>query len=152
MANRINWTQEDITKRFYVDFDNPYKMDTEEGEVWLYPVMFKFTMRPIKPQIIKNRYGSKKPYVIYYFARHSIPASRLYYIYAYGMKHYNNDIDHINNDSLDNRLGNLQELSHKENILKRYVDDPFLREREKMYCRYAAECKYKSCLDAKKDV
>lgn len=34
------------------------------------------------------------------------------------------DVDHVDNDSLNNNLDNLRLLTRRQNLAKRFVDDP----------------------------
>ena len=54
----------------------------------------------------------------------SIPLGRFIYAWFHGEAREGYEIDHINNDKLDNRLENLQELTPPENKRKRYLDNP----------------------------
>lgn len=52
-----------------------------------------------------------------------LPLHRLLYVYFVAKNEFDNtlDVDHLNNDSLDNRIENLQAISRKDNIAKRGV-------------------------------
>ena len=53
----------------------------------------------------------------------SIPVHRAVYAWYHGSTVENKDIDHINDIKTDNRIENLQVLTHKENIWKNRVCD-----------------------------
>lgn len=78
-----------------------------------------------KPYIIsaKHKYGKTKQYYVYYATvnkkRLVIMQSNIMYCWYNGDRDITKDIDHINNDSLDDRPENLQLLTRQENLRKR---------------------------------
>lgn len=70
------------------------------------------------PDYTKKRTNPDRPNWWTYDVR-VIPVQRIVYAWFYGEVPENYDVDHINNDSLDNRLENLQLLTRKENLKKR---------------------------------
>ena len=55
---------------------------------------------------------------------YNIPLSRLIYVWFKGDIQDGLVVDHINNDSFDNRPENLQLLTVEENLKKRFEDNP----------------------------
>lgn len=55
---------------------------------------------------------------------YNIPLSRLVYVWHKGDIPDGYVVDHIDNDSFNNSIDNLQILTVEENLAKRYDDDP----------------------------
>lgn len=72
-----------------------------------------------------HKYGRTKQYYLIGFSNGKgqvvIPLSRFLYVWFKGDIPEGYDVDHINGDSLDNRLENLQLLTRKENLAKRFL-------------------------------
>jgi len=83
----------------------------------------KKTWKTISPVIRTN---GNKTYIRYRYVEdgkiHSIYAHRLFYAFFIGPIREGFEVDHINNDSLDNRLENLQLLTATENRHKQRND------------------------------
>ncbi len=81
----------------------------------------------LRPSLIrsKHKYGKTTGYYYYqfYFNKKLIQISRsnIFYCWYVGDRDLNKDIDHINNDSLDDRPENLQLLTRAENLAKREI-------------------------------
>ena len=84
------------------------------------------TWHEITP-VLNGKYHSKSDKTKYYYIvgwshngyPHSYPLQRVIYAWFNGCSHRLMDIDHINNDPLDNDPSNLQELDRKSNLSKR---------------------------------
>lgn len=76
----------------------------------------------------KHKYRPSKYYqkITFSFKRkvYNIPLSRLIYVWYKGDIQDGLVVDHINNDSFDNRPENLQLLTVEENLKKRFEDNP----------------------------
>lgn len=133
-----------------VDFNQPYELETEYGTLYLYRVYKnKHTIRckervELKPylNVKPHKYGKTCVYVVYcvqecnksynkyyndYKKYHDIPshltAQRLYYAAKYGEVDNLHDVDHIDDNKFNNRIENLQLLTRKENLGKRFLMD-----------------------------
>ena len=73
--------------------------------------------------IKRHKYGKDKAYYIVSWSKmgHTIsfPLQRVIYAWFFGEVPADMDVDHIDNDSLNNSVYNLQLLTRKENIAKR---------------------------------
>ena len=132
-----------------VKFDEPFVIETDLGNLYGYNTYRKLIngklslLKPIK-RTVNHKYG--KPKVYYNYTIQSVgdfyktkngtnkkyveypmvlPISRVYYCAKYGIIKKNMDIDHINNNTFDNRIENLQELTRKENLAKRMLPEEF---------------------------
>lgn len=76
----------------------------------------------------KHRYSEDKYYPFYSFSYNgkaqAITESRLIYAWFYGEVPAGYDVDHIDNNPFNNDLDNLQLLSRRENLAKRFIDNP----------------------------
>ena len=76
----------------------------------------------------KHKYRPNKYYhkITFSFNRkvYNIPLSRLIYVWFEGDIPDGHVVDHINNDSFDNRPENLQLLTVGDNLKKRFEDNP----------------------------
>ena len=130
-----------------VKFDEPFIIETDFGKVYGYNTYRKLLngkLSLIKPtrRVVNHKYGKPKMYYNYtiqssgefYTTKNGthkkyveyptvLPISRVYYCAKYGIINKNMDIDHINNDTFDNRIENLQELTRKENLAKRMLPE-----------------------------
>ena len=90
------------------------------------PVFEKVIKRSIAER--KHRYSEAKYYPFYSFSYNgkaqAITESRLIYAWFYGEVPAGYDVDHIDNDPFNNDLDNLQLLSRRENLAKRFEDNP----------------------------
>lgn len=81
-------------------------------------------LHPVK-NVKHHKYGKDKTYYIISWSQLgktlSFPLQRVIYAWYYEECPNDKDVDHIDNDSLNNHPDNLQLLSRKENIAKRYV-------------------------------
>lgn len=149
--DRLNWNKEELTKQGFYVGNEPYQIMLKNKPAIIYRVYRGD--RELLPWVITNKGGRNKQYICYSLNRKTIPASRLYYIWHKGDIPPEMDIDHLDNDSFNNHLDNLQLLTHKENLYKRYVDNPDFNSYN--CCQYARECKLKKRMDrlnAKKGV
>lgn len=82
----------------------------------------------ITEAVCKHKYSADKVYLKITFSVggkvYSIPLSRVIYAWFNGPIGQGEVIDHINNNSFDNRPENLQKLSVGENLAKRFIDNP----------------------------
>lgn len=107
---------------FYDDAEKTWKLE----RYWQNAAGRPESMRHLKPHIQKTRhkYGKTMRYSIFAFSvngkARNFPAHRLLWAWFHGVAPAGMDIDHINGDSLDNRLENLQCITHEENLRKRY--------------------------------
>lgn len=78
-----------------------------------------------KPYIIsaRHKYGKTMQYYVYYATVNKkqlvIMQSNIMYCWYNGDRDITKDVDHINNNSLDDRPENLQLLTRRDNLLKR---------------------------------
>ena len=85
----------------------------------------KRSLRVLKPSIIgrKHPYGESKMYKAYLFHEngkaYTIAEHRLVYVFFVDDIPANYDVDHIDGDTMNNSLDNLQLLTRKENLAKR---------------------------------
>ncbi len=85
----------------------------------------KRSLKVIKTSIIgrKHPYGKETRYKAYLFREngraYTIPEHRLVYAWFIGDIPANYDVDHIDGDTMNNSLDNLQLLTRKENLAKR---------------------------------
>lgn len=86
---------------------------------------YNMTLKQIKPTINGkvHPYGETQYYWIvgwsYKGQAQVYPLARVIYAYFNGKAPGDMDVDHINEDSLDNRVENLQLLSRRDNLAKR---------------------------------
>ena len=82
----------------------------------------------ISKAIGKRKYTKSKEYYVVVFSLNNkaktIPLARVLYAWFVEDIPAGYDVDHKNNDSLDNSLDNLQLLTREQNIAKRYIDNP----------------------------
>jgi hypothetical protein len=80
-------------------------------------------IRTTRLSIFKNTkghpYGSDKTYWLVGWNNHIYPLARVVYAWFKGDVPANMDVDHVDNDSLNNSLDNLQLLTRKDNLAKR---------------------------------
>lgn len=86
----------------------------------------KDVLKKITPQLNTKYHPKSGKYKSYYLVGFSVkgkvvvyPLARIIYAWYKGVCPKDKDIDHINNDSLDNRIENLQPLTRRENLAKR---------------------------------
>lgn len=135
-----------IAKGMRVDFDHPYTDLVGPIECTLYPV-YKNGIRKI-PSISRNTTGKKTAYIIYHVGKSSISAARLYYAMYHGSVPVELDVDHVDGNAFNNTIENLQLLTHRENITKKFLDNPELLGEYRCYCAHARDCKLKKYLDS----
>ena len=82
----------------------------------------------IRNVVGKRTYARDKVYPAVVFSYHSkavsIPLGKLIYAWFKQRVPAGMDVDHKNNDPFNNQLGNLQLLTRKENLAKRFTDNP----------------------------
>ena len=85
------------------------RYDRNTGEFyWLQPPKFH-------PRLAGKRAGCKRDgYIIIKLNKRSYRAHRLVWLYLYG--HFPDEIDHINRIGTDNRIENLRECAHAQNV------------------------------------
>ena len=111
------------TKEFLI---NNCKVFEKEGELWLNG---KYKVRPIKYSITttKHKYGKDMSYevaILYNYETKkyiSYTKQQLLYIWYKGDIPKGYDIDHIDNNPLNNDINNLQLITRAENLRKRKV-------------------------------
>ena len=54
----------------------------------------------------------------------SVTVSRVVYAWYNGIVPANMDVDHLDNNVFNNNINNLQLLTRRENLAKRFIDDP----------------------------
>lgn len=118
--------------------EDMYELEIMEGTTAvLYPVSIRDNKRKIRrlctPHISYNKNGLRKMYMIYKFhgGKITISAARLFYIWFIGDVEDGWDIDHIDNDSLNNNINNLQYITHADNLKKKLTD---------MHCKHSNNC------------
>lgn len=115
------------------------------GDMVTYHVFYKTKRNGIvelKPKISTSPSGRRKQYLIYRYESSTISAARLIYGWFKGLRD-DEDVDHKDNNPFNNDLSNLEAMSHRDNCMKRYCDDPDLINREKLQCKWAKFCKIK---------
>ncbi len=93
----------------------------------VYHTSKKCGRRELKPvlNIKHHKYGKDvKYYIVGFYSRqdhrqYTFPLQRILYAWHRGPIMDGEDVDHINNISLDNNIENLQTISHIENMRKR---------------------------------
>ena len=107
--DRNNW----IIYRFW-----PYGYKTK-------PVMKEMA---ISKAVCKHKYGKDKAYYKITFSAHqeriNITLSRFIYAWFKNIAPADMDVEHLNNDPLDNRLENLRLSTRTDNLRKRFIDNP----------------------------
>ena len=152
LDNRLRTKQDLLDLGIWIEADS-YRLGLMPGCIaTMYPVTIKDRRtnitRKVNPHMTYNRSGKRKMYMIYKFhgGKISITAARLYYIWFKGDVKDGFDVDHIDNDSLNNKVENLQLISHQENIQKKvfdvnckHVNDCWLKDLDletfKQYCK-----------------
>ncbi|MBO7079080.1 MAG: HNH endonuclease [Bacilli bacterium] len=87
--------------------------------------------RTIKRGVVigKHKYANDKIYPSYAWSYNNKPfivtESRLIYAYFIGNIPENYDIDHIDNNPMNNQLNNLRLLTREENLRKRFLDNEY---------------------------
>ena len=78
--------------------------------------------------VCKHKYGATQYYPKVTFSAdgksYSISLSRFLYAWFYGEVEEGMVVDHIDNNTFNNSLNNLQVLTYEENLAKRFTDDP----------------------------
>lgn len=78
----------------------------------------------------KHKYTQDKCYPIIVLSYHNkataLPLGRVIYAWFYDKVEEGMVIDHIDNDSFNNKLENLRMTTQKDNLSKRYLDNPFM--------------------------
>lgn len=97
--------------------------------------------------IVQGQRGRRKSYAMYKIGKTTVSAAKLTWIWFNGSVPDGEDIDHIDNDSLNNNISNLQTLKHRENCMKKYQDNPAYKELDVHWCKYARFCKFGKCQD-----
>ena len=137
--NRLRTKKDLLDLGIWIENDK-YRLGLMPGCIaTMYPVSISdnrtrgLSLREVNPHMTYNRSGLRKMYMIYKFhgGKITISAARLYYIWFIGDVKDGFDVDHIDNDSLNNSVENLQLISHQENIKKKVFDTQ---------CRHANEC------------
>ena len=76
----------------------------------------------------KHKYTKDKVYLKITFSVNnktmSIPLSRFIYAFYAGIAHEGMDIEHIDNDPMNNNIFNLRECTREQNLIKRFKDNP----------------------------
>lgn len=134
-------TKQDIINKGYIILDQEQIVFKDNKEIYCYPVK-TIKGRYLLPKIINTSRGRKKQYVGYTFGRTTISAARLFYAWFHGTVEGTMDVDHVDNNPFNNTIDNLQQLTHSENIRKKYIDDPENLEIDRNNCRWARYCKY----------
>ena len=79
----------------------------------------------LKPYLVscKHKYGKTTSYYVYVFyvnkVKYQIMRSNIMYCWFIGDRDITKDVDHIDNNSLNDNPDNLQLLTRQENLLKR---------------------------------
>lgn len=112
-----------ITKQQLLDWGLRVEQD-ENGDYHVYHCR----ELGIHTALCKHPHGTDKEYPIVVFSHKgkttSLTLSRLVYAWYIGDVSEKEDVDHIDNDPFNNDLNNLQLLSRKENLKKRFKDNP----------------------------
>ena len=78
----------------------------------------------------KHKYTQDKCYPIIVLSYHNkataLPLGRVIYAWFYCKVDEGMVIDHIDNNSFNNKLENLRMTTQKDNLSKRYLDNPFM--------------------------
>lgn len=102
------------------DFDDNYVIG-DDGNIYRRLKSNYYRNRDYGYQQVRGRFGTKE--------QHTVQLSRATALAFIENPNGLSDVDHINNDKTDNRAENLQWLSHKDNIIKKYV-----QKKEKVKC------------------
>ena len=98
---------------------------TKYGGVKHYVIVVIPDRRAEKRDTVQRRKTKKKgvrTYKHWSYRTKTIPLGRLMLAWFTGSIEADEDADHIDNDTFNNCLDNLQKLSRKENLAKRFVD------------------------------
>lgn len=93
------------------DFDGSYVIGSD-GNIYKRLKSNYYRDRKYGYQQVRSRFGTDKP--------HTVRVSRACAMAFVPNPDNLTDVDHINNDKTDNRADNLQWLSHRDNIAKKY--------------------------------
>ena len=95
----------------------------------------------LKVSLVKreHKYAPTKEYYAVGFCYENksqvIPLNRLVWAWFNDIVPQGYDVDHIDNDPLNNRLENLQLLTREQNLAKRYLDNPNNCKNQYDYCK-----------------
>lgn len=121
------------TKKDLVDMG--LRFITDGKDIKLFRTLVSGSEVEIKRSLVtcKHKYGHDKSYYAYSWyggmkngkqTSITLSACRIVYIICKGDIPQDYDVDHIDNNSLNNDPDNLQVLSRRDNLAKRFVDDP----------------------------
>lgn len=96
------------------DFDANYLIG-DDGNLYRRLKSNYYRKRDYGYQQIRLSFGTDK--------QHTVRLARAVALAFVDNPHGLSDVDHINNDKTDNRAENLQWLSHRDNLVKRYRDN-----------------------------
>ena len=77
--------------------------------------------------------GGVREFTSWVYETVTVPLARLMLAWFNGSIEADEDADHIDNDPLNNHIDNLQPLSRRENLAKRFIDNPDARHNQHSY-------------------
>lgn len=131
------------------DFDLPVK---DEKDVWYIERLWRKNSSKalhvkrisITEAVCKHKYTKDKKYLKITFMTQNGPKTitlaRFIYVWFIGDIEDGEVVDHIDNDSFNNRPGNLRKLSVGENLAKRFIDSPGFARNQYETKAYKKEC------------